>query len=69
MNMNGLAPIRKLDIGILRQTLNTDNINTDDSQIENKGIELLPEIFRLIASLEDDTQKMLLDSWAKMGMP
>ena len=69
MNMNGLAPIRKLDIGILRQTLNTDNINSDDSQIENKSIELLPEIFRLIASLEDDTQKMLLDSWAKMGMP
>ncbi|MGM0500429.1 MAG: flagellar hook-length control protein FliK [Bacillota bacterium] len=69
MNMNGLAPIRKLDIGILRQTLNTDNINTDDSQIENKSIELLPEIFRLIASLDDDTQKMLLDSWAKMEMP
>ncbi len=69
MNMNGLAPIRKLDIGILRQTLNTDNINTDDSQVENKSIELLPEIFRLIASLEDDTQKMLLDSWAKMAMP
>lgn len=69
MNMNGLAPIRKLDIGILRQTLNTDNINSDDSQVENKSIELLPEIFRLIASLEDDTQKMLLDSWAKMGMP
>lgn len=69
MDINGLAPIRKLDIGILRKALNTDNINTDDSQIENKDVKLLPEIFRLIASLEDDIQKMLLDSWAKMGMP
>lgn len=69
MDVNGLAPIRKLDIGILRKALNTDNINTDDSKIKNKGAELLPEIFRLIASLEDDTQKMLLDSWAKMKMP
>lgn len=69
MDLNGLAPIRKLDIGILRQTLNTDNVNTDDSQIKNKGIEHLPEIFRLIASLEEDTQKMLLDSWAKLEIP
>jgi len=69
MDLNGLAPIRKLDIGILRQTLNTDNLNTDESKVKNKGVEHLPEIFRLIASLEDDTQKMLLDSWAKLEMP
>lgn len=69
MDLNGLAPIRKLDIGILRQTLNTDNVNTDDSKVNDKAIEHLPEIFRLLASLEDDTQKMLLDSWAKLEMP
>lgn len=69
MDLNGLAPIRKLDIGILRQALNTDNISTDESQAKSESAELLPEIFRLLASLEDDTQKMLLDSWAKMEMP
>jgi uncharacterized protein Smg (DUF494 family) len=69
MDLNGLAPIRKLDIGILRQALNTDNISTDESQAKSGSAELLPEIFRLLASLEDDTQKMLLDSWAKMEMP
>jgi hypothetical protein len=69
MDLNGLAPIRKLDIGILRQALNTDNISTDERQAKSKNAELLPEIFRLLASLEDDTQKMLLDSWAKMEMP
>ncbi|MFN2340930.1 MAG: flagellar hook-length control protein FliK [Halanaerobium sp.] len=69
MDLNGLAPIRKLDIGILRQALNTDNISTDESQAKSENAELLPEIFRLLASLEDDTQKMLLDSWAKMEMP
>ena len=69
MDLNGLAPIRKLDIGMLRQALNTDNITTDESQAKSESAELLPEIFRLLASLEDDTQKMLLDSWAKMEMP
>ena len=69
MDLNGLAPIRKLDIGMLRQALNTDNISTDESQAKSESAELLPEIFRLLASLEDDTQKMLLDSWAKMEMP
>ncbi|MFW5736904.1 MAG: flagellar hook-length control protein FliK [Halanaerobium sp.] len=69
MDLNGLAPVRKLDIGILRQALNTDNISTDESQAQSESAELLPEIFRLLASLEDDTQKMLLDSWAKMEMP
>ncbi|SIR13184.1 flagellar hook-length control protein FliK [Halanaerobium kushneri] len=69
MDLNGLAPIRKLDIGILRQALNTDNITTDESQGKSENAELLPEIFRLLASLEDDSQKMLLDSWAKMEMP
>jgi hypothetical protein len=69
MDLNSLAPIRKLDIGILRKTLNSDNISTDESQIKNKNDELLPKIFRLLASLEDDTQKMLLDSWAKMEIP
>ncbi|MFW5961690.1 MAG: flagellar hook-length control protein FliK, partial [bacterium] len=69
MDLNGLAPIRKLDIGMLRQALNTENISTDESQAKSESAELLPEIFRLLASLEDDTQKMLLDSWAKMEMP
>ena len=69
MDLNGLAPIRKLDIGMLRQALNTDNISTDESQAKSESAELLPEIFRLLASLEDDTQKMLLDSWAKLEMP
>ncbi len=69
MDLNGLAPIRKLDIGMLRQALNTDNVSTDESQAKSENAELLPEIFRLLASLEDDTQKMLLDSWAKMEMP
>lgn len=69
MDLNGLAPIRKLDIGMLRQALNTDNVSTDESQAKSESAELLPEIFRLLASLEDDTQKMLLDSWAKMEMP
>ena len=69
MDLNGLAPIRKLDIDMLRQALNTDNISTDESQAKSESAELLPEIFRLLASLEDDTQKMLLDSWAKMEMP
>lgn len=69
MDLHGLAPIRKLDIGMLRQALNTDNISTDESQAKSENTELLPEIFRLLASLEDDTQKMLLDSWAKMEMP
>lgn len=68
MDLNGLAPIRKLDIGMLRQALNTDNVSTDESQAKTESAELLPEIFRLLASLEDDTQKMLLDSWAKMEM-
>lgn len=44
MNFYGLAPIKKLDIGILRQRLNNDNINTDDNQISNQKIELLPKI-------------------------
>src|SRR6056297_2199311 len=69
MDLNGLAPIRKLDIGILRKALNTDNISTEESQTKSENAELLPEIFRLLASLEDDTQKMLLDSWAKLEMP
>ncbi|RAK09410.1 flagellar hook-length control protein FliK [Halanaerobium saccharolyticum] len=69
MDLSGLAPIRKLDIGMLRQALNTDNISTDESQAKSESAELLPEIFRLLASLEDDSQKMLLDSWAKMEMP
>jgi len=69
MDLNGLAPIRKLDIGMLRQALNTDNVSTDERQAKSESVELLPEIFRLLASLEDDTQKMLLDSWAKMEMP
>ena len=69
MDLNGLAPIRKLDIGMLRQALNSDNISSDESQAKSESSELLPEIFRLLASLDDDTQKMLLDSWAKMEMP
>ncbi|MEC9490733.1 MAG: flagellar hook-length control protein FliK [Halanaerobiales bacterium] len=69
MDLSGLAPIRKLDIGMLRQALNNDNISTDESQAKSQSAELLPEIFRLLASLEDDSQKMLLDSWAKMEMP
>jgi|GEM_PF-1338628 hypothetical protein len=69
MDLNGLAPIRKLDIGMLRQALNTDNISTDESQAKSESAELLPEIFRLLASLENDSQKMLLDSWARMEMP
>ncbi|MGM0549072.1 MAG: flagellar hook-length control protein FliK [Bacillota bacterium] len=69
MDLNGLAPIRKLDIGMLRQALNTDNLSSDEKQAKSQSTELLPEIFRLLASLEDDTQKMLLDSWAKMEMP
>src|SRR6056297_4274644 len=69
MDLYGLAPIRKLDIGMLRQALNTENVSTDESQAKSESAELLPEIFRLLASLEDDTQKMLLDSWAKMEMP
>jgi hypothetical protein len=69
MDLNGLAPIRKLNIGMLRQALNTDNVSTDESQAKSESTELLPEIFRLLASLESDSQKMLLDSWAKMEMP
>lgn len=69
MDLNGLAPIRKLDIGMLRQALKTDNLTSDEKQAKSQSSELLPEIFRLLASLEDDTQKMLLDSWAKLEMP
>lgn len=69
MDLGGLAPIRKLDIGILRQALNNDNLSTDEAGSKSQTEELLPEIFRLLASLEDDSQKMLLDSWAKMEMP
>ncbi|SFM03337.1 flagellar hook-length control protein FliK [Halanaerobium salsuginis] len=69
MDLSSLAPVRKMDIGILRQALNTDNLTTDEKEVQNKETQLLPEIFRLLASLEDDTQKMLLDSWAKLEMP
>ena len=68
MDLSSLAPIRKMDIGLLREALNTDNISTDE-KTQSKETQLLPEIFRLLASLEDDTQKMLLDSWAKLEMP
>ncbi len=68
MDLSSLAPIRKMDIGLLREALNTDNITTDE-KTQSKETQLLPEIFRLLASLEDDTQKMLLDSWAKLEMP
>ncbi|RCW47782.1 MULTISPECIES: flagellar hook-length control protein FliK [unclassified Halanaerobium] len=69
MDLGSLQPIRKVDIGILKQALNTDNITTDEGKTETAETQLLPEIFRLLASLEDESQNMLLSSWAKLEMP
>lgn len=69
MDVSSLSPVRKLDIDLLSQVLNNENLSSADKQKESSEIQLLPEIFRLLASLEDDTQKMLLENWAKMNMP
>ncbi len=69
MDLGSLQPIRKVDIGILKQALNTDNITTDEGKTKTAETQLLPEIFRLLASLEDESQNMLLNSWAKLEMP
>ncbi|MGM0602566.1 MAG: flagellar hook-length control protein FliK [Bacillota bacterium] len=69
MDLGSLQPVRKVDIGVLKQALNTDNITTDEGKTETAETQLLPEIFRLLASLEDESQNMLLNSWAKLEMP
>lgn len=69
MDVSSLAPVRKMDIDLLSQVLNNENLTSAEKENESSEIQLLPEIFRLLASLEDDTQKMLLENWAKMNMP
>ncbi|MFW6295242.1 MAG: flagellar hook-length control protein FliK [Halanaerobium sp.] len=64
MRTSFLRPVRKMDIGLIRQMLNNENITADEKTAVKKQIQELPEIFRLLASLEDDTQKLLLNNWA-----
>jgi hypothetical protein len=68
MRTSFLTPVRKMDIGLIRQMLNNENITSDEKTAAQKQIQELPEIFRLLASLEDDTQKLLLNNWAKSGL-
>ncbi len=69
MDVSSLSPVRKMDIDLLSQVLNDESLTSTKKENESSEIQLLPEIFRLLASLEDDTQKMLLENWAKMNMP
>lgn len=68
MHTPALPPIRKIDIGLLKELLNNENLSSEEKSSVQKQHQDLPEIFRLLASLEDNTQKMLLDNWAKMEL-
>jgi hypothetical protein len=65
MRTSFLTPVRKMDIGLIRQMLNNENITADEKTAVQQEIQELPEIFRLLASLEDDAQKLLLNNWAR----
>jgi hypothetical protein len=65
MRTSFLTPVRKMDIGLVKKMLNNENITADEKTAAQQQIQELPEIFRLLASLEDDTQKLLLNNWAR----